>query len=472
MKILLTGANGYIGKRLLPLLLNQGYHVFCCVRDPDRFAVDIYPQEQIEVLKIDFLDADSVKVIPDDIDVAYYLIHSLSASTKNFDELEKIAARNFSNQMQLTSVTQVIYLSGIANQEKLSRHLSSRKEVEEILQKGSWHLTTLRAGIVIGSGSASFEIMRDLVEKLPVMIAPRWLSTKSQPIAMQNVMEYMMGVLANEKTYDQSFDIGGPDVLTYKEMLLQYASARGLRRWVYSVPVMSPRLSSYWLYFITSTSYKLAVNLVNSMKIDVVCRPHQLGESLNISLISYKDAVKLAIKEIEDGRVTSSWIDALSGNALQPGIARLKAIPEDGCLSVRHIRRIDDPERVWEKVMRIGGSTGWYFATRLWAFRGFLDKMVGGVGLRRGRKNQYELQPGETLDFWRVVDVNQSTKRLLLYAEMKLPGDAWLEFEINGNELSQTAIYKPKGIMGILYWYMIYPFHDWIFRGMVRNIAK
>ncbi|TCO10984.1 SDR family oxidoreductase [Natronoflexus pectinivorans] len=472
MKILLTGANGYIGKRLLPLLLSKGHHVYCCVRDPDRFAVDNYPKEQLDVLKIDFLDAESLKAIPEDIDVAYYLIHSLSASTKNFDELEKIAARNFSNQMLLTSVKQVIYLSGIANQDKLSRHLASRKEVEEILQKGSWYLTTLRAGIVIGSGSASFEIMRDLVEKLPVMIAPRWLSTKSQPIAMQNVMEYLMGVLAKEKTYDQTFDIGGPDVLTYKEMLLQYASAKGLRRWIYSVPVMSPRLSSYWLYFITSTSYKLAVNLVNSMKIDVVCRAHQLDENLNISLISYKDAVKLAIKEVDNDRVTSSWIDALSGNALQPGISRLKAIPEDGCLRVRHIRRIDDPDRVWDKVMRIGGSTGWYFATRLWAFRGFIDKMVGGVGLRRGRKNQYELKPGETLDFWRVVDVNHNTKRLLLYAEMKLPGDAWLEFKINGNEISQTAIYKPKGIMGNLYWYMIYPFHDWIFRGMVRNIAK
>ncbi|MBS0010574.1 MAG: NAD(P)H-binding protein, partial [Bacteroidales bacterium] len=270
MKILLTGASGYIGRRLLTTLLNRGHHVVCCVRDKNRFDISKYDNAKVEVLEVDFLDAKSLEKIPRNIDVAYYLIHSMSASMNDFASLEKKSAENFRDAVQATSVRQVIYLSGIINNKELSKHLASRKAVEEILKTGSYKLTTLRAGIVIGSGSASFEIMRDLVEKLPLMVAPRWLNTKSQPIAVQNVIEFLTGVMLKEESYDNSYDIGGPDILTYKQMLLMFAEVRDLKRKIIVVPVMTPKLSSYWLYFITSTSYKLAVNLVNSMKVEIV----------------------------------------------------------------------------------------------------------------------------------------------------------------------------------------------------------
>ncbi|MBE0667420.1 MAG: NAD(P)H-binding protein, partial [Bacteroidales bacterium] len=292
MKILLTGATGYIAKRLLPVLLSGGHTVVCCVRDRNRFDSGKYNSSLVEVAEVDFLDKDSLKNIPEDIDVAYYLIHSMSASVNEFEVMERASAINFRERIEETRVRQVIYLSGIINNKELSRHLASRKAVEEALSEGKYHLTTLRAGIILGSGSASFEIMRDLVEKLPVMIAPRWLHTKSQPISVLNVTEFLYGVLLNEYTFDRSFDIGGPDIMTYKEMLLRFATVRNLRRHIFVVPVMTPKLSSYWLYFVTSTSYKLAVNLVHSMKIEVIVARNDLPEILGIKLIGFDDAVR------------------------------------------------------------------------------------------------------------------------------------------------------------------------------------
>ena len=280
MKILLTGATGYIGKRLLPVLVEAGHEVICCVRDQSRFTVPKSIREQISIIEIDLLDTESLKKIPEDIDGAYYLVHSMSAS-KNYQELEKLSAINFRNALNKTNVKQVIYLSGIINEQQLSKHLNSRKDVEEELNKGRYSLATLRAGIIIGSGSASFEIIRDLVEKLPMMITPKWLKTKCQPIGIADVIQFLNKSLFNTKTYNENFDIGGPDVLSYKQMLLGFAECRGLKRSIYTVPVMTPRLSSYWLYFVTSTSYNLAVSLVNSMKVEVVCRDNRLSEILN-----------------------------------------------------------------------------------------------------------------------------------------------------------------------------------------------
>jgi uncharacterized protein YbjT (DUF2867 family) len=294
MKILLTGANGYIGKMLLPTLLSNGHQVICCVRDKKRFDSSGYNQAQIKVIEVDFLDGPSLESIPDDIEAAYYLIHSMSASVGDFDRLERLSAENFRDYMNRTQVRQVIYLSGIVNEDKLSKHLSSRRDVEYILAEGKYALTTLRAGIVVGSGSASFEIIRDLVEKLPVMVAPRWLNTRAQPIAIDNVIQFLYGVLGSSKTFDRNYDIGGPEILTYRQMLLQYAEVRKLRRVIWVIPVMTPRLSSYWLYFITSTSYRLAVNLVNSMKVEVICQENNLQELLGVNLLSYKEAVKQA----------------------------------------------------------------------------------------------------------------------------------------------------------------------------------
>jgi len=295
MKVLLTGASGYIGRMLLPALLSDGHQVICCVRDKSRFDSKGYDQARIQLIEVDFLDEHSLDRIPDDIDAAYYLIHSMSASVGDFDRLERTSAENFRNRLNQTRARQVIYLSGIVNEKQLSKHLSSRRDVEHILAEGRYALTTLRAGIVVGSGSASFEIIRDLVEKLPVMVAPRWLNTRAQPIAIQNVLQFLTGVLLKQASYDQSYDIGGPEILTYREMLLQFAEVRKLKRIIWVVPVMTPRLSSYWLYFITSTSYRLAVNLVNSMKVEVICQENDLQYLLGLNLLSYKEAVRQAI---------------------------------------------------------------------------------------------------------------------------------------------------------------------------------
>ncbi len=471
MKILLTGATGYIAKRLLPSLLSGGHEVVCCVRDIQRFDISKYNSNRLKVIQVNFLERSTLQAIPEEIDAAYYLVHSMSASTGSFDEMEKNSAINFRERINKTQARQVIYLSGIVNTGKLSRHLASRKTVEDELAAGSYHLTTLRAGIILGAGSASFEIIRDLVEKLPVMVAPRWLNTRSQPIAVSNVIGFLYGVLMKESCFDRSFDIGGPDILTYKDMLLRFAAVRNLKRRVMVVPVMTPRLSSYWLYFVTSTSYKLAVNLVDSMKVEVVCRENNLHKELGISLMTYEEAVRSAFEKTESQDVTSSWTDALSGPGLERGVSDLISVPVHGCFRDIRKRRFNDREVVLDRIWAIGGRTGWYYANWLWGLRGFMDKLSGGVGLRRGRKNEKEISPGDALDFWRVLYASRSAGRLLLYAEMKLPGEAWLEFRIENNTLIQTATFRPLGLKGRLYWYSVMPLHEFVFRGMINRLT-
>jgi len=472
MKILLTGATGYIAKRLLPALLAGGHEVVCCVRDANRFDTSRFGKERLSVITANFLDKSSLSAIPDDIDAAYYLIHSMSSAVGSFDVMEKESAINFRERLNETRVRQVIYLSGIINTDSLSKHLGSRKAVEEELEKGKWHLTTLRAGIILGSGSASFEIIRDLVEKLPVMVAPRWLNTKSQPISIVNVVEFLSGVLMREDTFDRNFDIGGPDILTYREMLLRFAAVRNLRRKVWVVPVMTPKLSSYWLYFVTSTSYKLAVNLVDSMKVEVICRENDLHKKLGIRLLSFDEAVRSAFDRIEHREVWSSWTDALSGPLLERGLTDLVKVPTFGCFNDIRKRKVTDEAVVLDRIWSIGGRTGWYYANWLWGIRGFMDKLSGGVGLRRGRKNDKAISPGDALDFWRVLYADRSAKRLLLYAEMKLPGEAWLEFRIENEMLIQTATFRPLGLKGRLYWYSVMPLHELVFRGMIKRLTR
>ena len=472
MKILLTGVTGYIAQRLLPVLLDNGHEVVCCVRDKSRFVIN-YPANTITVIEVDFLKQDSLQQIPTDIDIAYYLIHSMSTQTGDFENMEQICATNFKQRMQQTKVQQVIYLSGIVNDTNLSKHLLSRKNVEAILSCSSYALTTLRAGIIVGSGSASFEIIRDLVEKLPIMVTPRWLQTRCQPIAIRNVVEFMTGVIAQKETYNNSYDIGGPDILTYKEMLLNFAAIRGLNRHIYVVPVMTPKISSYWLYFVTATSYALAKNLVNSMKIEVICRPNNLVSLLNIHLIDYNTSIQLAFDKIEQHQVLSSWKDAQTSNILKQGITYYIEVPVNGCFKDVRKRKIENLDAAVAKIWSIGGKTGWYYGNWLWELRGLMDQLVGGVGMRRGRRSDVDISTGDALDFWRVLVANKEEKRLLLYAEMKLPGEAWLEFKIDeNNNLTQTATFRPLGVMGRLYWYAVLPFHGAIFKGMIDNIAK
>jgi uncharacterized protein YbjT (DUF2867 family) len=471
MKILLTGTTGYIAQRLLPLLLEGGHELFCCLRDKSRFDLEKYKEFNITLLDVDFLNSESLNIIPDDLDAAYYLMHSMSAAS-DFSEMEGQTATNFKRRLEQTNVRQVIFLSGIINDKELSKHLDSRKNVEEILASESYALTTLRAGIIVGSGSASFEIIRDLVEKLPVMIAPRWLKTKCQPIAIRNVLEYLNGVLLSEPDFNQSYDIAGPETITYKEMLLRFAQVRKLKRHILVVPVMTPKLSSYWLYFVTSISYTLAQNLVDSMKVEIIGKPNTLGQRLNIELIPYNEAIELAFGKIEQNQVISSWRDAMNSSAYQSGFASLVEVPVDGCFTDKRQLKVSDPEKAMNNIWSIGGETGWYYADFLWSLRGVLDKMVGGVGLKRGRTHLNEILPGNVIDFWRVILADKKDRRLLLYAEMKLPGEAWLEFRLDKNNvLYQTATFRPLGLLGRLYWYSVLPFHAFIFKGMLNKIA-
>ena len=483
MKILLTGATGYIGQRLLPALVEAGHEVVCLVRDARRFALpDTLPEARrplVQVAQGDLLQPDSLAGLPLDIDAAYYLVHSMSGKgSKDFYRLEQQSARHFVQYLDRTAARQVVYLSGIANDEGLSVHLRSRSAVEHVLaQAARARLTVLRASIIIGSGSASFEIIRDIVEKLPVMVTPRWLNSRCQPLGIRDVVFYLLAVLDNAACLGQSFDLGGPDVLTYKQMLLGLAAERGYRRWILTVPVLTPRLSSWWLYLVTSTSFSLAQTLVESLKNDTIADPaRSIERVVPHPCMSYRAALALAFQRIEQNEVVSSWSDAMSSGTLRPNYMDAIQIPKNGMFFDRQRRNFTRPvAEVLDNIWRIGGDRGWYKTDWLWRARGLLDKLVGGVGLRRGRRSPDHLRAGDPLDFWRVLVADRAARRLLLYAEMKLPGEAWLQFRIVDNPdgshaLEQLAAYRPEGLAGRLYWYSVLPFHGIIFKGMVENL--
>lgn len=472
MKILITGATGYIGKRLLPLLVAEGHEVICCARDKQRFYCPLAVVDKVMVIEVDFLKEETLSAIPDDIDAAYYLIHSMSGSANNYDELEHQSAENFVSRINQTAAKQVIYLSGIVNDTSLSKHLSSRKAVEDVLQTGQFATTTLRAGIIVGSGSASFEIIRDLVNKLPVMITPKWLNTKCQPIAITDVLAFLTKSLGNSQTYNQSFDIGGPDILTYKEMLLVFAKAVHLKRYIYTIPLMTPKLSSYWLYFVTSTSYKLASALVSSMKVEVICNDKRINTILQIASMSYEQALSRALVKINKNDIASSWKDSMISGRFFGNVNDYIKVPKKNCFIDRRKMKIENRDFTMNQIWSIGGVTGWYYGDWLWSFRGFIDKLFGGVGSRRGRTNKHDIHAGDALDFWRVLYANKAEGKLVLYAEMKLPGQAWLEFKIINNTLYQSATFRPQGIWGKLYWYSVLPFHGFIFNGMLNRLIK
>ena len=473
MNILLTGATGYIGKRLLPLLINDGHHVICAVRDKMRADKTYLLDDRIELIEVDFLNPETLKNIPLDIDAAYYLIHSMSNSANDFQSLEEKCAINFKSYIEKTNAKQVIYLSGITNDTNLSKHLNSRKNVEQALGSDSYALTVFKAGIIVGSGSSSFEIIRDLVEKLPFMIAPKWLNTKTQPIAVRDVLSFLFKGLGKSETYNTAYDIFGPEILTYKDLLLQFADVRQLKRYIVTVPVMTPKLSSYWLYFVTSTSYKLASTLVDSMGVEIIGKKSNINTLLNTQPINYKEAVKNAFEKIEQNSIISSWKDSLvSSGRLENSFHKYINVPKYGCFIDYKEHLVTDSEKTINKIWSIGGKNGWYYASFLWRLRGYIDKVFGGIGLRRGRTNPTEISAGDALDFWRVIYADKPKQKLLLYAEMKLPGEAWLEFKIENNILKQTATFRPRGIIGRLYWYSVLPFHGFIFKGMIKNLSN
>lgn len=473
MKILLTGANGYIGTRLLPLLLEKGHEIYALVRSDKRMQVPDKFANLVHIIQADLLDAQSLEKIPDEIDIAYYLVHSMSTSLEKFTSLEAKSARHFRDRLSRTNARQVIFLSGIVNDEQLSSHLASRKNVETILRQGKIPVTTLMAGIIIGAGSASFEIIRDLVEKLPIMVAPKWTKNLTQPIAIRDVLDYLMLVLANPACIGKRFEIGGPDILSYKELLLEFAHIRGLKRWIITVPVLTPKLSSYWLYFITSASFPLAQSLVESLKNNAICKENNIRKIFPKELLDFKTAVRRSFNCIEEDDVPSSWKDAIGNSNLNPDLSTYVQVPHFGILlDTQVVPFTQSPDNVQEKIWSLGGNNGWMYMNWAWKIRGFIDKLIGGTGLRRGRTHSFRLKEGDALDFWRVLLADSKNRRLLLYAEMKLPGEAWLEFKIIEHTLYQTATFRPHGLLGRIYWYVLFPFHYLIFRGLAKALVK
>jgi len=477
MRVLLTGANGYIGTRLLAFLLEEGHEVFALARRKNSVRISEGFEKQVTVIEGDLLSKDSLKKIPEEIDAAYYLVHSMTRKDADFESLDHVAAANFVEAINSTHCKQLIYLTGLISSQHLSKHLRSRFEVETILKSAHCPLTSLRAGIIIGSGSASFEIIRDLVEKLPIMVAPKWIMSRCQPIAVRDVIDYLVKVLGNNECLGETFDIGGPDVLTYKEMLLGYAKARKLFRLIIPIPVLTPRLSSYWLILITSTNYFLARNLIESVKNDAVCQNDKIHQIIPKKCLTYEKAIERSLDKIAADQVLSTWKDSWTSSDLGRLSSKDVEVPKHGCLSMSATASFNEhPEKVFSRIEQMGDKRGWCYMNWAWRYRGLFDRAIGGVGMRKGRRSQKKLYPGDTVDFWRVLHVDRTNYRLVLLAEMKIPGEAWLEFKIEkrsqGFELIQTAIFRPRGVFGRLYWYAFYPVHLIMFPGMLRKLIE
>lgn len=472
--IAVTGATGYIGGRLVPRLLAAGYRVRCLVRSKEKLAARPWVDHpRVEVVSWDLERGDPVGGLRG-CRAAFYLIHSMLAVGSDYAEADRRLAHAFAEAAATAGVGRIVYLGGLGETgEDLSEHLTSRRQVEEALASGPVPVTTFRAAMIIGSGSASFEILRYLVERLPLMITPRWVRTRCQPIAVRDVLFYLTACLDEPRTIGAILDIGGPDTVSYLEMIQRTARARGLpKRWVIPVPVLTPRLSSLWIHLVTPMSARIARPLAEGLRNEVVCRDDRAREWMPHECLSIDDAVTAALEKADSGRVETRWSDA-------------GAIPGDpdwaGGTSFTDARSIDidaPPEAVYRAVCRVGGGHGWYAANGLWRLRGAMDKLVGGPGLRRGRRDPETVGFGEALDFWRVTGIERN-RRLELRAEMKLPGVATLEFEIEPRgdgsghcTLTQTARFKPKGLMGLAYWYAVLPLHGIVFRGMMGGIRR
>lgn len=468
--ILLTGATGYIGGRLLQALEHSGHQVRCLARRPDVLRTRVAPAT--EIVKADCLDRASLLQAMQGVHTAYYLVHSMG-SVGSFEQEDRVAARNFAEAAQAVGVRRIVYLGGLGeDREDLSAHLRSRHEVADILRSSGIPIIEFRASIVIGSGSLSFEMIRALVQRLPVMICPRWVSVKTQPIAVEDVVAYLIAALQLPEQ-NAVFEIGGTDQVSYGEIMQEYAHQCGLRRWMISVPVLTPRLSSLWLALVTPVYARVGRKLVDSLKNQTLVTDDTALSVFHIKPRGMSEAIARALINEDMEFAQTRWSDALSpaGTPRSWGGVQLGTRIVDS----RELLVSVPPQKAFAPIVRIGGSTGWYYGNILWRVRGALDLLVGGVGLRRGRRDPEHLQVGETLDFWRVEAI-EANRRLRLSAEMKLPGRAWLQFDVEpapeGSVIRQTAIFDPAGLAGLAYWYALYPIHKWIFRGMLYEIAK
>ena len=468
--VCLSGGTGYIGGRLLPLLESRGVRVRCVTRRPQSLEGRV--SENTKVVLGDVLDSDSLSAALKGVDVAYYLVHSMGTHG-DFEEQDRRGATNFANAARQNGVRRIIYLGGLGEAaHELSPHLRSRQEVGEILRTSGAQVLEFRASVIIGSGSLSFELIRALVERLPVMICPRWVATPAQPIAVEDILAYLLAALNWSGQESRVFEIGGPDQVSYGDIMGEYARQRGFRRFMISVPVLTPRLSSLWLGLVTPVYARVGRKLIEGVRNPTLVRDNSALDVFAIRPRGLKEAIQRALVNEDRELAETRWSDALSSGS-EPsnwGGVRLGSRIVDS-----RIVTVDVPTEVaFQPIQRIGGQTGWYFATWLWHVRGWLDLLVGGVGMRRGRRDPVNLTVGDSLDFWRV-EAFEPEKRLRLAAEMRVPGRAWLEFEVSNRddrtEIRQTAIFDPLGLPGLAYWYLLYPLHQIVFHQMLRGIA-
>ncbi|WP_326798276.1 SDR family oxidoreductase [Streptomyces sp. NBC_01808] len=483
LNCLVTGASGYIGGRLVPELLEAGCRVRCLARTPGKLRDHPWAGD-VEVVRGDVTDEESVGAALRGMDVAYYLVHALG-SGGGFEETDRRAARVFARQADAAGVRRIVYLGGLTPrgvpEASLSPHLRSRAEVGRIFLDGAVPATVLRAAVVIGSGSASFEMLRYLTERLPVMVTPRWVDTRTQPIGVRDVLRYLVGSAAMPPDVDRAFDIGGPDVLTYREMMREYAATAGLRkRLILPVPVLTPGLSSHWIGLVTPVPAAIARPLTESLRHEVVCREHDIARyvpDLPGRPLPFGEALALALRRVGEARVATRW-----SSAAVPG-APSDPLPTDpdwagGSLyeDERQLSVDVPPDVLWKVIEGIGGDNGWYSFPLAWAVRGWLDRFAGGVGLRRGRRDAGRLRAGDSLDFWRVEEIEPG-RLLRLRAEMRMPGLAWLEMYAEQDAAGRTryrqrALFHPRGLLGHAYWWSVFPFHHVVFGGMARNITR
>ncbi|MFF8475539.1 SDR family oxidoreductase [Streptomyces sp. NPDC015414] len=482
-RCLVTGGTGYIGGRLVPELLAAGHRVRCLARSPGKLRDHPWAGD-IEMARGDVTDADSVAEAMRDVDVAYYLVHALGTGD-GFEKTDREAARIFGEQARAAGVRRIVYLGGLTPEDvpehELSPHLRSRSEVGRILMESGVPTAVLRAAVIIGSGSASFEMLRYLTERLPVMVTPSWVHTRIQPIAVRDVLRLLVGSAGLPPDVNRTFDIGGPEVLTYREMMVRYAAVAGLpRRVILPVPVLTPRLSSHWVGLVTPVPASIARPLAESLRHEVVCHERDIEKYVPYPPgrpLPFDEAVRLALQRIRDAQVVTRWT-----SAAVPG-APSDPLPTDpdwagGSLytDVRETAVDAPPEALWRVVEGVGGENGWYSFPLAWALRGWLDRMAGGVGLRRGRRDAQRLRVGDSLDFWRVEEIEPG-RLLRLRAEMRLPGLAWLEMYVEPDgagrcRYRQRALFHPHGLLGQAYWWGVSPFHAVVFGGMARNIAR
>jgi len=473
--IMVTGATGYIGGRLVPRLLEAGYNVRVLARDMSRLVGRTW-LDDVEVVQSDVLKPETLDGVLDGVWAAYYLIHSMSGNS-DFHERDLIAARNFSEAVQAQNVERIIYLGGLGDSDSdLSDHLRSRQQTGEVLRESGVPVTEFRAGVVVGSGSISFEMIRYLTERVPIMICPTWVYTRTQPIAIRDALAYLIAALDNPDSADQIIEIGSPDQIRYYDMMRQYAEVRGLRRIIIPVPVLTPRLSSYWVHFVTPIPSDMARPLILGVKNEAVA-DDALALKLfpHIDPISYKTAVERALERLSASEVETSWNDSLVSS--QGDVNPVVLTNHEGMLIEQRQKVINaSPASLYAAFTGLGGKRGWLTFNWAWRMRGLLDSLVGGVGFRRGRRHPDDLRAGDALDFWRVEAIEEG-KLLRLRAEMKLPGRAWLQFKVepldnNQTRLIQTAFFAPKGLFGLVYWYSLYPIHGWIFSSLIDRLGE